>query len=272
VGSGDSALEAASLGALSPGDCVLKLGSSANTETIMAAPLRSPAALVYPYVVQGTWIAITATSSGAASLRWFQELVGAIGAGGPPGDGLDPGLAGAAAVAPGAEGLLFHPFLAGERSPYWDPYLRGSFAGIRAGHTRAHFYRAVMEGVAFSLRDCLQALGAMPGGRIRLIGGGARSAPWPQVVADVLGRDLERPARSDASVGSAMLAGIAVGLFRDWPDAVERSPVTAEAFAASRAAHAVYDRLFEAYREAVAGNAAQGRRLARISEASGSVS
>ncbi len=271
VGSGDSAVEAAGLGALSPGDCVLKLGSSANTETILDAPVESRAALVYPYLVDGCWIAITATGSGAAALRWFQDLMGAGGGPQPTRERRDADLAGVAEVPAGADGLLFHPFLAGERSPYWDPRLRASFAGIRAGHTRAHFYRAIMEGVAFSLRDCLDAVAVPPSGRLRLVGGAARVAPWPQIVADVLGRDLERPARSDASVGSAMLAGIGVGLFRSWADAVERSPVAAERVRARGQVRRVYEELFAVYRQAVAFHAAQGRRLSSIDEASRSV-
>ena len=127
-------------------------------------------------------------------------------------------------VHPGSDGLLFHPYLQGERAPYWDSKLRADFLGLTIHHGRAHFARALYEGVAYAIRDAMTAAESL-GLRydaLRIIGGGARSATWRQIVADVLGRRILVPANGDASFGAAALAGIGVGLFDDPADAVAR--------------------------------------------------
>jgi xylulokinase len=123
----------------------------------------------------------------------------------------------AGGIAPGSDGLLFHPYLLGERAPYWDPLLRGDFLGITMRHGRGHFVRALYEGIAFSLRDVLGEFRAqgLDMQTVRIIGGGSRSATWRQIVADVLGLRVELPARTDASTGVALLAAVAVGLHAD---------------------------------------------------------
>ncbi len=114
---------------------------------------------------------------------------------------------------PPCEGLVFHPYLNGERTPYWNPNLRGSFVGINSRHTVAHFARSIMEGIAFSLRDCLGAVNdlGVHVESLRIIGGGSRSPLWRQIVADVLHRDLLRPEHQDAALGAALLAAVGVG-------------------------------------------------------------
>ena len=122
----------------------------------------------------------------------------------------------------GCGGLLFHPYLNGELTPYADPMLRGSFTGIQAGHTKAHFSRAVMEGVAFSLMDCrctLEELEIPLASKAVIIGGGSSSALWRQIVADTLGLTLQLMENNDSSFGSAMLAGVAEGVFSGFSDA-----------------------------------------------------
>jgi xylulokinase len=127
---------------------------------------------------------------------------------------------------PGAEGLLFAPYLAGERTPYPDPDARGSFTGLSIRHDRGALWRAMLEGVAYGLRDSLEllrSLGARPEiGRVS--GGGARSELWLRVVASVLGLPLERMESEEGSAfGAAMLAGITAGVFKDADEAVARS-------------------------------------------------
>ncbi len=120
---------------------------------------------------------------------------------------------------------FFHPYLSGELTPYADPLLRGSFVGIRAGHTRGHFSRAVLEGVAYSLLFCkkeLEALGIAHDAKARVIGGGAKSPLWRQIVSDMLGMPLLEVENSDSSLGAAMLAGVSCGIFSDYDAAVER--------------------------------------------------
>ena len=130
----------------------------------------------------------------------------------------------AAEVSRGCEGLFFHPYLQGEITPYLDDKLRASFVGAAGFHTKAHFNRAVLEGVAYSMKDCfatLVELGIAPTQAVA-IGGGAKSGLWRQILADMLNIPLKTVENVDSSLGSAMLAGVAVGVFRDHADAVAR--------------------------------------------------
>ncbi len=131
----------------------------------------------------------------------------------------------AAEIPIGCEGLIFHPYLNGELTPYADPTLCGSFTGIRATHTKAHFTRAVLEGVCYSLLDskiALDKLGIAYKETAVAIGGGTKGALWRQMTADVLNITLKTTESSDSSFGSAMLAGIAAGVFKDPADAVKK--------------------------------------------------
>lgn len=119
---------------------------------------------------------------------------------------------------------MYHPYINGELTPYADPALCGSFIGIRATHTKAHFTRSVLEGVAFSLlhsKKTLEALGISLAGQATVIGGGAKGALWRQITADCLGIELIKTRSSDSSLGAAMLAGAAMGVFADCQDAVK---------------------------------------------------
>lgn len=154
----------------------------------------------------------------------------------------------------GAGGLLFHPYLNGERSPYWDPRLHADFVGMTMNHGREHLSRAVYEGIAFSIRDCFEVFRAkgVAFDQARIIGGGARSATWRQIVADVLGLPVELPNSSDASFGAALIAGAGIGVYPDVVTAVRQTvrplarhePVAADA--------ATYDQLFRLYKDAQA--------------------
>jgi len=158
----------------------------------------------------------------------------------------------AAKIPMGSEGLIFHPYLLGELSPYNDPSLRASFIGATMRHSKAHFARAVLEGVAFSLRDCMLLLEeiGMPLIRdIRLIGGGARSSLWRQIVCDVLGRSAAEPCIHESSFGGAMLAGLAVGVFEDTATAVSRCVKMSDVIEPDMENHEKYKKLFEIYKE-----------------------
>ena len=150
----------------------------------------------------------------------------------------------------GSNGVMFHPYLQGERCPYWDADLRASFTGVSISSTRGDFARALMEGVAFSLRDCYRTLEEMglPVKRIFLIGGGARSAIWSEIVANVFNRAVAVPSPGDASFGAALLAGVGVGLFRDERDAVARCLHIDRTIEPDPIAAAEYARLFKRYR------------------------
>jgi xylulokinase len=158
-----------------------------------------------------------------------------------------------AATAPvGSRGLLFHPYLNGERAPHWDPHLRADLVGLTFSHGRADIARAVYEGIAFSLRDAMEAaegLG-MAYRSLRVIGGGSVSATWRRILCDVLGRPLLVPANGDASFAAALVAGVGVGTFRDVEDAVAQAVRIVEELAPDPQAHESYRELFAIYRDA----------------------
>ena len=195
------------------------------------------------------------TQAAGLSLRWLREQ-------------LEPGMDGdaayakltteAAAIAPGADGLLWAPYLMGERTPHLDPNIRAALVGLAASHTRGHIVRAVLEGVAFSLRDSFTIFAelAVPIRRVRLGGGGARSTLWRQVQADVYAHDVEvASADEGAAYGAALLAGVGAGV---WPtvddacDGLVRSSVAAranpETAAIRNERYAAYRRVYPALR------------------------
>jgi xylulokinase len=148
--------------------------------------------------------------SAAGSLRWYRDALA-------PGIGFDELVAEAATAPAGSDGLLFLPYLTGERTPHPDPLARGAFVGLTVHHDRAHLTRAVLEGVAFGLRDSLElirAVGLAPTSEIRATGGGVRSALWRQVLADVLGAAIVTTSTAEgAAKGAATLAAVGAGWF-----------------------------------------------------------
>jgi xylulokinase len=168
------------------------------------------------HAVPGTWHAMGVMLSAAGSAAWLRETLGAE---------LGALESGAADWAPGTEGLLFAPYLAGERTPHADPNARGAFTGLSLRHDRGALWRAMLEGVAYGLRDSLELLRALgvQADVGRVSGGGARSALWLKIVASVLGMPLERTESEEGSAyGAALLAGVREGIFDDAADAAAR--------------------------------------------------
>jgi len=251
VGSGDTAVEAFSLGAVEPGDCILKLATSANANLVTRGGKPSAVCMTYPYLDLGLWIAIASTSCGAATLKWYVDgFCADVTQAASGGDPYARIFGMAEEIEPGSAGLLFHPYLLGERSPYWDPRLTAAFHGIRDYHDRRHFVRAVMEGVAYSLRDCLEASQADNGKarRVWLIGGRARSRLWAQIVSDVLRMDLRVPEVSDAAYGSALIAGLACGEIADQGPALRKRGREETRITSDPEKSAVYQERFLQYR------------------------
>lgn len=213
-GTTDTVMEIFASGAVEKGDMTVKLATAGRICVITDKPCPDRHLVNYSHVIDGLWYPGTATKAAAASYRWYRDTFGGSYA------ELDKD---AAKIAIGCDGLRFHPYLNGELTPYADPGLCGSFTGVRATHSRAHFTRAVLEGVAFSLLDCkhyLDYLQISYGKNAVLIGGGAKGALWQQIVADVLGICLKTRQNSDSSLGSAMLAGMALGIFSDAKHAI----------------------------------------------------
>ncbi len=223
AGATDTVMEVYASGAIHPGQATVKLATAGRICVITEKPVVDGNIVCYPHVYPGLWYPGTATKSCAASFRWYRDTFGEYEREHWP-DAYETMQQAAEGVAPGAEGLFFHPYLQGELTPYQDEKLRGSFTGICSYHTKAHFNRAVLEGIAYSLKDCLACF-REAGADIRrasIIGGGAKGALWRQIVADMLEIELIKTECDDSSLGSAMLAGVACGAFESFEDSVER--------------------------------------------------
>lgn len=215
-GTTDTVMELFAAGAVEKGDITVKLATAGRICIITDKPYPDHHIINYSHIIDGLWYPGTATKAAAASYRWYRDTFGGE---------YDTLNTDAEKVSVGSDGLMFHPHLNGELTPYADPELCGSFTGIRATHTRGHFTRAVLEGVALSLLDCkkyLDTLNIPYKSEAIIIGGGAKGKLWREITADVLGITLRTTASSDSSLGSAMLAGIAIGVFRDEKEAKER--------------------------------------------------
>ena len=223
-GTSDSAVEDYGAGAVEPGDLIIKLATAGNVNSMTAAAHPHPKTLTYAHVVPGMWYSVSATNAAALCQRWMRDtFFKDISA--PDGRNLYNVMDEEAAQSPiGAGGVMFHPYLQGERCPYWDADLRASFTGVSIASTRADFCRSLLEGVAFSLRDCYGTLEEMglDVKRIFLIGGGAKSALWSDIVCNVFGKPAAVPSPADASFGAALLAGVGTGVFADARSAVNQ--------------------------------------------------
>jgi xylulokinase len=220
AGAGDQAAAGLAAGIVEPGLVSVVLGTSGVVFAALPEYLFDPQARahVFCHAVPATWHAMGVMLSAAGSLAWLRGVLG----------GAEIGLLDAEAERwpPGTEGLLFAPYLAGERTPHADPFARGAFTGLSLRHDRGAFARAVMEGVAYGLRDSLEllrGLGVRPSAG-RVSGGGFRSALWTRIVAAVLDLPLERTESEEGSAyGAALLAGVRAGVFDSAEDAVART-------------------------------------------------
>jgi xylulokinase len=213
---GDQAAGALGVGVAAPGALSIVLGTSGVVFAVLPGYEVDSRLHVFCHAVPGRWHAMGVMLSAAGSLAWLRDVVGTDYV------ALD---ALAARWEPGVEGLLFAPYLAGERTPHVDPEARGAFTGLSLRHDRGALVRAVMEGVAFGLRDSLELLRdlGVEASAGRISGGGARSELWVRIVASVLGLPIERVQLEEgAAYGAALLAGVQAGLFADADDAVRR--------------------------------------------------
>jgi len=219
AGAGDTAAGALGAGIVRP----RMLLDTAGTASVLAgctdqfvADVDNRALLVMRSVIPGLWHPLAYIGGGGLALRWFRDQ---FAAGEARGDLYERLISEAAAIPPGAEGLFFSPHLGGRICPA-EPTMRGAWIGFSWGHTRAHFFRAILESIAFEYAYYLGTLRALIPGlsllEARVIGGGAQSDPWNQIKADVLAVPYQRLQRSEfATWGSALIAGYAVGLFTD---------------------------------------------------------
>ncbi len=214
AGGGDQSAQAVGVGAVREGVVALTLGTSGVVFASVDEPFIEPEGRLHSFchAVPGRWHLMGVMLSAAGSLRWYRDQIA-------PGTEFAGLIDPAASISPGAEGLLFLPYLTGERTPHADPTARGAFVGLTVRHGRNHMTRAVLEGVAFGLRDSfelMKAAGLRSIDQVRVSGGGARSDVWRQILADVLGVELVTVNTTEgAAYGAALLAAVGAGR---WPD------------------------------------------------------
>ena len=255
AGAGDQAAGAIGMGIVRPGAVSATIGTSGVVFAATDRPALDQRGRVHTFchAVPGCWHVMGVTQAAGLSLRWFRDRFGVL-ADAAGTDNRDPYelLCEEAALAPeGSDGVLWTPYLMGERTPHLDPNARASLVGLTAVHTRAHIIRAILEGVAFSLRDTLTIFAEMkvPVETIRLGGGGARSSLWRQIQADVYGRDVEvLVAEEGAAYGAALLAGVGAKVWSSVDEACEQSVRVARRVEPNSAAAALMNDRYAAYR------------------------
>lgn len=212
AGAGDNAAGAVGMGITRSGATSATIGTSGVVFAVTDAPLLDPQGRIHTlcHAIPGRWHNTGVTLSAGLSLKWFRENLGG-------GKSYDELVDEAAQASAGSDGALWLPYLMGERTPHLDPHARAALIGLTARHTRASVVRAVLEGVAFSLRDAFEVLKELnvPVDSIRLGGGGAKSDLWRQIQADVYRQTVETiEAEEGAAFGAALLAGVGAGRWK----------------------------------------------------------
>ncbi len=246
AGAGDQAANAVGTGAVLEGIVALSLGTSGVVFATTDRPAIEPRGRLHAFchAVPGKWHVMGVMLSAAGSLRWFRDALA-------PTQSFSDLLESAGQVAPGSDGLLFLPYLTGERTPHPDPLARGAFVGLTVRHQRDHLTRAVLEGVAFGLRDSFELMRAARLAdvrQVRISGGGARSPLWRQILADVLQTELVTVNTSEgAAYGAALLAAVGAGHFASVSEACEQT-IRVTSRTAPGAQSPAYQQLYPRYR------------------------
>ena len=247
AGGGDQAAGAVGVGAVQPGVVSLALGTSGVVFATTGGPFVEPEGRLHAFchAVPGRWHFMGVMLSAAGSLRWHRDTFA-------PGVSFDDLLAPAASVPIGCEGLLFLPYLTGERTPHPDPLARGAFVGLTVRHSLPHLSRAVIEGVSFGLRDSFELIKTEGGAaitQVRVSGGGAKSPLWRQILADIMDAELVTVNTTEgAAYGAALLAGVGAGVWHDVDTACRRTIHVTGSTQPNPAAVTEYERWYQVYR------------------------
>jgi xylulokinase len=244
AGGGDNAAAAVGVGVVEGGLLSSSIGTSGVLFAASEGFTPDPSGRIHAFchAVPREYHLMGVTLSAGGSLSWWREALG---------NDYDELVEAASGVPPGAEGLLFLPYLSGERTPHLDPQARGAFVGLTARHGTPHMTRAVMEGVVFSLRDSLEILRELdvPIGQVRATGGGARSPLWRQLQADVYGVPIHRTTADEGPAhGAALLSGVAAGVYRDVDEACSTVRLREEVTEPDPERVRIYEEHYEVYR------------------------
>ena len=257
AGAGDQAASAVGNGIVLPGLTSATLGTSGVIFSYTDQPKLDPRGRIHTFchAVPGKWHVMGVTQGAGLSLRWFRDHFGASEAWYARHTDVDPYdliIREAEKVSAGSDGLLWLPYLMGERTPHLDPQARGLWFGLTASHTRAHLVRSILEGVAFSLRDSLEIFKELgiPVTQIRASGGGSRSFLWRQIQADIYGKDLVTLRTSEGSaLGAALLAGVGAGIYKSVEESGHAAVQIKECMSPKPAQVATYNRYYDVYRQ-----------------------
>ncbi|HZB83757.1 MAG TPA: xylulokinase [Rubrobacteraceae bacterium] len=264
AGGGDNAAAAVGIGIIESG----LLSSSVGTSGVLFAasehftPDLSGRLHAFCHAVPGKYHLMGVTLSAGGSLKWWREALKAFSSA-----DFDELVEVASRVVPGAEGLIFLPYLSGERTPHLDPFARGAFVGLTTRHTTAHMTRSLMEGVVFSLRDSLEAIRRLdvPIEQIRVTGGGARSSLWRQLQADIYNAPIYRTTADEGpAYGAALLGGVTAAVFEDVWDASSQVGLREEIAQPDPGRAKLYEEYYGVYRSLYPSQRAIMHRLSRM--------
>ncbi|MGH9407246.1 MAG: xylulokinase [Terriglobia bacterium] len=272
AGAGDQAASAVGNGIVSQGLISATLGTSGVVFAFTGEAKLDPEGRIHTFchAVPGKWHVMGVTQGAGLSLRWFREQLAESESWYARQAGEDPYeliVREAAKVSPGSDGLIFLPYLMGERTPHLDPEARGTWFGLTAAHTRAHLIRAILEGVAFSLRDSLEIFEALGihVRQIRASGGGSRSVLWRNIQANIFRRDLVTLGESEGSAfGAALLAGVGAGIYRSVEEAVSDCVKVQDSISPDQETADRYDKYYRVYRDLYPALRTLAHELARL--------
>jgi len=260
AGGGDQAANGVGVGAVVPGVVAMSVGTSGVVFAAADRPVVEPAGRLHAFchAVPGMWHLMGVMLSAAGSYKWFKEAFA-------PDLTYEELNEAAAEVPAGSEGLVFLPYLTGERTPHPDPLARGAFVGLTVRHRLGHVARAVMEGVAFGLRDSVELMAAeMELGEVRVSGGGASSDLWLRIIADVIGLPVRVVGTAESAAhGAAMLAAVGAGAFGSVAEACEAAVELGE-FTEPGPDAAVYTEVYRVYRDLYPALRESFRRLSEL--------
>jgi xylulokinase len=255
-GGGDQPAGAVGNGIVRPGVVSATMGTSGVVFAHSKEAAIDPEGRVQSgcHAVPGAWVAMGVVLAAGGSFQWFRNQLGQAEVEQAKARGVDPYALltdEAATVGAGSEGLIFLPYLTGERAPHSDPDAKGAWVGLTVRHGRPHLIRSVIEGATYAMRDCLEVIreSGAPIGEIRVSGGGARSPFWRQVQADIYGQDVQTVnATEGPAFGVALLAHVGVGTFSNVPEACDATIRAVDRATVQPEAKAYYDRGYAAYR------------------------
>lgn len=243
-------------GIMEPGECFIIMGTAARVSSPLSTPKFDNRFMNCTHVLPNRWLSIGAINGVGSSLRWIrdnfahsEQAVADI----TKRDVYTLLTEQAALSPPGSKGLVFLPYMSGERTPIWNPYARGVMFGMTLGHNRCDFMRAVLEGAAFAIRHVVEILekdGGLDIQTVRIGGAAATNVVWNQIIADTLGKTVVSLTETHTEVlGAAVLAGVGIGAYKDYHEAIAQVVVVDRKFQPDPQAHAAYNQLFPIYKE-----------------------